>query len=52
MEVCTWHRFDDRNVDFAALCRKGIDFDDLLAQGRDVGALIGQTDYLDFRSLG
>jgi hypothetical protein len=34
------------------LCRKGIDFEDLLAQGRDVGSLIGQTDYLDFRSLG
>jgi octaheme c-type cytochrome (tetrathionate reductase family) len=50
--TCDRCHVDDRDVDFAALSRKGIDFDDLLAQGCDVGSLIGQTDYLDFRSLG
>jgi len=41
-----------RSTDFGALSRKGMDFKYLLRQGRDVGGLVGGTDYLGFEKLG
>ncbi len=43
---------DDRQADFKNLAQRGTDFAWMQAQGRDVGRLIGQTDYLDFKALG
>jgi octaheme c-type cytochrome (tetrathionate reductase family) len=43
---------DDRDADFKALSSKGIDFAELARQGRDVGQLVGATDYIDFEKLG
>ena len=45
------HR-DNRNVDFKELAHKGTDFSFMESRGRDVGHLIGTTDYIDFKSLG
>jgi hypothetical protein len=45
------HR-DARDRDFRELSTKGMDFGLLLRRGRDVEALVGQTDYIDFESLG
>ncbi len=38
--------------DFKKLATRGIDFKALAEQGKDVAALIGTTDYLDFKALG
>ena len=40
------------DVDFEALVHKGIDFKVLAEQGRDVKALIGKTNYIDYKALG
>jgi hypothetical protein len=39
-------------VDFKALSHKGMDFEALAREGKDVAALIGQTDYINFKALG
>jgi cytochrome c oxidase assembly protein Cox11 len=39
-------------VDFKALVHKGMDFKVLSEQGRDVKALIGKTNYIDYKALG
>ncbi|MBW1980909.1 MAG: class III cytochrome C, partial [Deltaproteobacteria bacterium] len=39
-------------VDFKKLATQGMDFKLLLEKGRDVAALVGQTDYLNFKALG
>lgn len=43
---------DGRNAKFRELVEKGVDFEHLRLKGRDVGGLIGATDYIDFRKLG
>jgi len=40
------------DVDFEALVHKGVDFKVLAEQGRDVKALIGKTNYIDYKALG
>jgi len=47
--VCHQGRPD---VDFKALVNKGMDFEILAEQGRDVMALIGKTNYIDYKALG
>ena len=39
-------------MDFAQLVRKGVDFESMRKMGRDVGALVGQTNYIDYKALG
>ncbi len=39
-------------LDFKDLATRGVDFRKLMEAGRDVGKLIGKTDYLDFKALG
>ena len=43
---------DDRNTKFRELAEKGADFELLRMMGRDVGDLIGVSDYIDFKKLG
>lgn len=43
---------DRADIDFKALAHEGIDFRDLIKEGRDADALVGQTDYVDFKALG
>lgn len=45
------HR-DTRHYDFKALSNRGTDFAFMKERGRDVSALMGKSDYIDFRSLG
>jgi len=40
------------DIDFKALSTKGVNFHELQKKGRDVGELIGKTNYLDFKALG
>jgi hypothetical protein len=42
----------DPQVDFSRLVRTGIDFGEQAGLGRDVEALIGRTNYIDFTALG
>lgn len=51
-KTCERCHQDNRNVRFKDLVRQGMDFSRLQANGRDVGDLIGVTDYIDFRKLG
>lgn len=51
-KTCSRCHQDNRQVDFKALAHRGTDFSWMQSQGRDVGRLVGQTDYLDFKSLG
>lgn len=39
-------------MDFKTLSSSGTDFSWMKARGRDVSALIGKTDYIDFKALG
>jgi len=39
-------------VDFKKIAHKGTDFSFMASKGRDVGHLIGKTDYIDFKALG
>jgi len=39
-------------VDFKALVHKGVDFDAMARSGRDVGDLVGKTNYIDYKALG
>ncbi len=39
-------------VNFKALATKGIDFKVLLKEGKDVGELVGKSNYIDFKALG
>jgi len=50
--TCDRCHCDRRDTDFKALCARGIDFQRLLDQGRDVEGLVGVSDYIDFRRLG
>ena len=43
---------DRRDVEFQKLSSWGTDFERMKEMGRDVGNLIGATDYIDFRALG
>jgi hypothetical protein len=43
---------DRADIDFKALAHEGIDFRDLVKEGRDADTLVGQTDYIDFKALG
>ena len=45
------HR-DSRDAKFRQLVEQGTDFQLLEIMGRDVGNLIGTTDYIDFKKLG
>ncbi|MEJ2190420.1 MAG: Ni/Fe-hydrogenase cytochrome b subunit, partial [Acidobacteriota bacterium] len=49
-QTCDRCHLDSREVDFAALCRKGIDLDQLL--GSDGRGPSRTTDYIDFQKLG
>ena len=40
------------DVSFKDLVRKGVDFESLAKMGRDVGALVGKTNYIDYQALG
>jgi octaheme c-type cytochrome (tetrathionate reductase family) len=39
-------------LDFEDLATRGVDFNKMAEAGRDVKALIGKTDYIDFKALG
>ena len=39
-------------VDFKALVHKGVEFDAMARSGRDVGDLVGKTNYIDYKALG
>ena len=43
---------DKAGIDFKTQATEGIDFKYLLEMGRDVGDLIGQSNYVDFKALG
>jgi octaheme c-type cytochrome (tetrathionate reductase family) len=51
-KTCNRCHQDSRNVNFKELAHKGTDFSFMAGQGRDVSALVGTTDYIDFKSLG
>jgi len=51
-KTCDRCHQDNRNVDFEKVARKGTDFSYMMSKGRDVGHLIGATDYIDFKALG
>ncbi|MCP4691879.1 MAG: class III cytochrome C, partial [Desulfobacterales bacterium] len=51
-KTCNRRHKDSREVDFKRIARKGTDFSYMKSQGRDVGLLIGTTDYIDFKALG
>ncbi len=51
-QTCNRCHKDTRHLDFKRLAHRGTDFAAMKAKGRDVGALIGQTDYLNFKALG
>jgi hypothetical protein len=40
------------DIDFRTLANEGIDFRDLVEEGHDAKALVGRTDYIDFKALG
>ena len=51
-KTCDRCHKDDRNVRFRELADKGTDFEMMRSRGRDVGELIGKTDYIGFKALG
>ncbi len=51
-KTCDRCHQDNRNVNFKELGRKGTDFAKLQLLGRDVGELIGKSDYINFKKLG
>jgi len=51
-KTCDRCHQDTRDVKFRELTEKGADFELLRMMGRDVGDLIGKTDYIDFKKLG
>jgi octaheme c-type cytochrome (tetrathionate reductase family) len=51
-KTCDRCHQDSRNAKFRELTEKGADFELLRMMGRDVGDLIGKTDYIDFKKLG
>lgn len=51
-KTCDRCHQDRRDLDFKKLSRQGVDFAAMHAKGRDVGALVGSTDYLNFKALG
>ncbi len=40
------------DVDFEALVKQGIDFKRMAEMGRDVGDLVGKSNYIDYKALG
>jgi len=40
------------DVDFEALVKKGVDFKRMAEMGRDVGDLVGKSNYIDYKALG
>lgn len=50
--TCNRCHQDRREIDFKKIIHKGTDFEYMQRQGRDVGHLIGTTDYIDFKALG
>ncbi|MFZ5569677.1 MAG: tetrathionate reductase family octaheme c-type cytochrome [Thermodesulfobacteriota bacterium] len=50
--TCNRCHQDNRNVNFREIAHKGTDFSYMAEKGRDVGHLIGSTDYIDFKALG
>ncbi|WP_286181717.1 tetrathionate reductase family octaheme c-type cytochrome [Desulfovibrio sp. Huiquan2017] len=51
-KTCDRCHQDARDGRFRELTEKGADFELLRMMGRDVGDLIGKTDYIDFKKLG
>ena len=51
-KTCNRCHQDSREVDFKKLAQKGTDFSFMASRGRDVSHLVGQTDYINFKSLG
>ncbi len=51
-KTCNRCHQDDRNIKYKELVESGMDFKKLKANGRDVGSLIGTTDYINFKKLG
>ena len=51
-QTCDRCHQDGRNAKFRQLTEQGTDFEVLRMMGRDVGDLIGTTDYIDFKKLG
>ncbi|MGD8385818.1 MAG: hypothetical protein PVG49_01660 [Desulfobacteraceae bacterium] len=51
-KTCDRCHQDSRDVEFQKLSSWGTDFERMKEKGRDVGNLIGATDYIDFRALG
>ncbi len=51
-KTCSRCHQDSREVDFKKLSSSGTDFSWMKERGRDVSALIGKTDYIDFKALG
>ncbi|MGE4424437.1 MAG: tetrathionate reductase family octaheme c-type cytochrome [Pseudodesulfovibrio sp.] len=51
-KTCDRCHQDSRNAKFRELTEKGADFELLRMMGRDVGGLIGKSDYVDFKKLG
>ncbi len=51
-KTCNRCHQDNRNAEFKKLSNQGTDFRRMKAKGRDVGHLIGETDYIDFKALG
>ena len=51
-KTCDRCHQDNRNIQYRELVGKGTNFEQMLAKGRDVGDLIGVTDYIDFKKLG
>ena len=39
-------------MNFEEMVHKGVDFESLAERGRDVSALIGKTNYIDYQALG
>ena len=50
--TCNRCHQDSRDVDFKKVVNIGTDFKTMQSKGRDVGELIGTTDYIDFKALG
>jgi hypothetical protein len=51
-KTCDRCHQDSRNVKFKELAERGTDFRYMQSQGRDVGDLIGVTNYIEFKKLG
>jgi octaheme c-type cytochrome (tetrathionate reductase family) len=51
-KTCNRCHKDKRDVRYRELVEKGADFELLKIKGRDVGSLIGVSDYINFKALG